>query len=134
MEILGHGIDVVDVARIARLLRRDDDFLYGWFTSREIDALGTRAADSQVVAGRVAAKEAAAKALGTGFAGDVSWQDVEVVPSDNGAPTIILSKGALAVARKAGVTALFASISHERTYAIASVIAAGTRPTPSQGT
>ena len=133
MDILGHGIDVIDIGRVEELLARDNDFLLGWFTSRELSALEGRSTQPRVVAGRVAAKEAVAKALGTGFSGDVSWQDIEIFVTEAGAPTAELSKGALALARSMGVTKLAVSISHERTVAVASVISVGV-VTPSQGT
>lgn len=132
MEILGHGVDVIEVGRVEPLLRRNDDFILGWFTSREIAELGERAIQAHVVAGRVAAKEAAAKALGTGFAGDVSWQDIEVLATESGAPTVVLSAGALDVAEALGVTKVWVSISHERSVAVASAIALG--PTPFRDT
>ena len=63
MDIHGHGIDVIDIGRAEELLARDNDFLFGWFTSRELSALEGRSTQPRVVAGRVAAKEAVAKAV-----------------------------------------------------------------------
>jgi len=134
MEIIGHGVDLIEIARVEELLRRDDDFLYGWFTSREIEELGSRAGRPEVVGGRVAAKEAVVKALGTGFTDAVSWQDVEILTNENGAPTVVLSGGARDIARRMGVARLVLSISHGNTTAIASVIAVGYLSTPSPGT
>jgi holo-[acyl-carrier protein] synthase len=125
MSILGHGVDLVDCERIEQLLRKGDDFATGWFTDRELAQLGARADRANVIAGRVAVKEAVAKALGCGFAGDVSWHDVEVFASDAGAPRIELSGGALDVARSLGVTRVLVSVSNERTFAMASAIALG---------
>ena len=79
----------------------------------------------RVVGGRVAAKEAISKALGSGFAGEVSWQDIEILETDAGAPTVELSGGALELARSLGVQKLVVSISHARTVAVASAIAVG---------
>lgn len=125
MKILGHGIDVVDVQRVASLLTKNDDFLLGWFTSRELDELAERASKAPVVAGRVAAKEAVVKALGCGFNCDVSWQDVEVLSTETGAPTVHLSGGAARVAEVSGVSSILLSISHEAQMSVASVIAVG---------
>ena len=125
MDILGHGIDLVEIDRVETLLKRSDDFLLGWFTARELSYLQTRSSQVRVVAGRVAAKEAAAKALGSGFAGDVSWQDIEILATDTGAPIVELSGGALELAKSMGVAKLTVSISHERAVAVASVIAVG---------
>ena len=125
MDILGHGIDVIEIGRIEELMSRNEDFLFGWFTERELSALQARSTPPRVVGGRVAAKEAVAKALGSGFAGDVSWQDIEILATDAGAPTVELSGGALDVARSLGVTKLMVSISHGRTATVASAIAVG---------
>lgn len=131
MDILGHGIDLVEVDRIKRLLERSNDFLHGWFTTRELSRLEERANRADIVAGRVAAKEAAAKALGSGFAGDVSWQNIEILATDTGAPMVALSGGALQHAKSMGVEELSVSISHTPTMAVASVIAVGAA-TPTQ--
>ena len=133
MDILGHGIDVIDIGRIARLMSRSEDFLAGWFTTRELSAIEARSNQLRVVAGRVAAKEAVAKALASGFAAEVSWQDIEILPTDAGAPIVELSGGALGLARSLGVTRWVVSISHARTVAVASAIAVGSA-TPSRGT
>ena len=133
MDILGHGIDLVEIDRVETLLKRSDDFLLGWFTARELSDLQTRSSQARVVAGRVAAKEAAAKALGSGFAGDVSWQDIEILATDTGAPVVELSGRALELAKSMGGAKLMVSISHERAVAVASVIAVGAT-TPFRGT
>ena len=133
MDILGHGIDLVEIDRVETQLKRSDDFLHGWFTARELVDLETRSNQARVVAGRVAAKEAAAKALGSGFAGDVSWQDIEILATDTGAPIIELTGGALELAKSKGIARLTVSISHERAVSVASVIAVGVA-TPFRGT
>lgn len=125
MKILGHGIDLVDVQRVASLLSKNDDFLLGWFTSRELEELAERASQPPVVAGRVAAKEAVVKALGCGFNEEVSWQDVEILPTEAGAPTVHLSGGAAGVAQASGVSSILLSISHEPHMSVASAIAVG---------
>lgn len=125
MNIIGHGVDVIEIARIEALLRRNGDFIDGWFTRREIEELGPRAGRPEVIGGRVAAKEAAVKALGTGFTDSVSWQDVEVLTSESGAPLLVLSAGALEVANRLGIARMVVSVSHSSTTAIASVIAVG---------
>jgi holo-[acyl-carrier protein] synthase len=116
MNILGHGVDVVDVSRIATLLAKGEDFILGWFTTRELGQLGERAAQANVIAGRVAAKEASVKALGCGFDDEVSWQDVEIVTSDAGAPSVHLSGGAAAVAARLGVVTVLSASAMRRTW------------------
>jgi holo-[acyl-carrier protein] synthase len=126
MKIIGHGIDLVDARRVASLLLKNDDFLLGWFTNRELEELAGRASQPPIVAGRVAAKEAVVKALGCGFDDKVSWQDVEIFSTGSGAPTVHLSGGAADVANTSGVSAILLSISHEAHLTVASAIAVGT--------
>lgn len=125
MQLVGHGIDVVEVSRIERLLARDRDAFIGWLSDRELVELGERAGNAQVIAGRIAAKEAVAKALGTGFTGDVSWQDIEIRTTTAGAPAVELSGGAAVAAQGAGVRKVLLSVSHQPSLAIASAIAIG---------
>src|SRR5262245_44412938 len=112
MIIIGHGVDLVEVSRVEKLLLRNDEFLTGWFTSREIDDLGLRASRPEIVGGRIAAKEATVKALGTGFTEAVSWQDVEIVTNESGAPRVMLTGGARDIATRLGVTSILVSVSH----------------------
>jgi holo-[acyl-carrier protein] synthase len=73
-------------------------------------------------AARFAAKEAVAKALGTGFAEGVGWADIEVLRGGSGAPTVALHGGAARVAAQAGVTRVLLSLTHTRTTAGASAL------------
>lgn len=130
MQIIGHGVDLLDIDRVKEFLRRNDDFLAGWFTGREIAELGHRANRPEVVGSRVAAKEATVKALGTGFNELVSWQDVEILTDKNGAPMVVLSGGARDIARGLGVTRIVVSLSHGSNTVIASAIAVGYPSTP----
>jgi holo-[acyl-carrier protein] synthase len=132
MNILGHGIDIVGTERISALLEKNDDFLFGWFTTRELETLADRKNQQPVIAGRVAAKEAVVKALGCGFDGEVSWQDVEILLNEAGAPNVHLSGGAESLAGSLGVSSVLVSISNEVGLAIASAIAIGA-PTNQDG-
>lgn len=67
MEIIGHGVDLIELGRVDSLLSWNEDFLCGWFTAREVDELGALAGCADAVGGRVAAKEATVEALGVGF-------------------------------------------------------------------
>lgn len=131
MECIGHGIDIIEISRVEDLLNQSDEFLSGWFTAREIDELGPRSTQPEVVSGRIAAKEATVKALGTGFTDQVSWQDVEILENDTGAPVVALSGGARDVAESLLISQIVVSVSHARTMAIASVIAFARPPGPS---
>lgn len=125
MDIIGHGIDCVDIARIEPLVKKNDDFLDGWFTPHELSRLGDRSKRPDIIAGRVACKEAVVKALGCGFNDNVAWHDVEILSSESGPPTVVLSGGAAAEANAQGVSRVFVSISNERAIAVASAIAVG---------
>lgn len=125
MKLVGHGVDVVDVPRIELEQNRGTGIESAWLTTRELENLQDRVKRAEVVAGRVAAKEAVAKALRTGFSGDVTWHDIEIITSDNGAPVVSLSGGAQEVAKSLKIKSVQVSISHTRTCAFASAIALG---------
>lgn len=94
--IIGIGSDLCDIRRIARSLERfGDRFTHRVFTEGERRRSDRRAARAPSYARRFAAKEACAKALGTGFTEGVFWRDLEVVNSPNGRPSMNLSNGAL---------------------------------------
>ena len=84
------GIDLVDVARIARLMK-NDRFLSRVFTDAELTECGRRAFPERSLAARFAAKEAFAKALGTGIGKALTWKEVELVAPPGSAPEIRLS-------------------------------------------
>jgi holo-[acyl-carrier protein] synthase len=84
------------------------------------DSRGVVAA--QHYAARFAAKEAALKALQTGWRGGISWQDVEVAARDSGAPYLIFTGEVLTIFNKFGATATHLSLSHTSEHAIAQVI------------
>ena len=126
--ILAHGVDLVEVARIERLLKEHDArFIERVFTQGERDyADANPARRGEVLAARFAAKEAVLKALGTGWSGGIAWTDVEVVRDDAGRPGVKIT-GEAARAAKAKfngepVTWLL-SISHTGGLAMASVVA-----------
>ncbi len=95
--ILGIGSDLVDVRRIERVIERHGDrFLDRIFTAAERAKAEGRAREAETYAKRFAAKEACAKALGTGLRGGVFWRDMGVVNLPSGRPTLELTGGALA--------------------------------------
>lgn len=94
--IIGLGSDIVDVRRIKEVLdRHGNRFLDRCFTSVERAKADRRARRAETYAKRFAAKEACAKALGTGLAGGVFWRDMGVVNLPGGRPTMQLTGGAL---------------------------------------
>jgi holo-[acyl-carrier protein] synthase len=123
--ILGHGIDVVEVSRIARLLgEHGERFLERCFTPGErCVAVGARG--DERLAARFAAKEAALKALGSGLIAGISWHDVSVEVEASGAPRLVVTGEAGRIARERGVRAWHVSLSHAGGVATASVIAEG---------
>ncbi|MCB1884184.1 MAG: holo-ACP synthase [Geminicoccaceae bacterium] len=95
--ILGTGIDIVDIRRVERVLERyGERFTLRCFTSVERARSDRRARRAESYAKRYAAKEACAKALGTGLARGVFWRDIGVVNLPGGKPTVELSGGARA--------------------------------------
>ena len=95
--IIGMGADLVDIRRIERLLQRPGRrFLHKGFTEAERGAASRRGDEAAFLARRFAAKEAAAKALGSGFRDGVGWQDIEVFSDDLGAPRLVMHAGAKA--------------------------------------
>jgi len=126
MRIIGHGIDVVKVARIKKQLQSSNK---KW--AEQLCSPAERAqADPPPVhwryyAGRFAGKEAIAKALGTGFAGDITWRGIEILRHESGAPYVRLSDEVLAVAKRLGITDWSITISHCGEITTASAIAMG---------
>lgn len=118
MPLIAHGIDLVDIARIARLLAEHEGrFRARCYTARELaladDAGPARRAE--FLAGRFAAKEAVLKALGTGLSGGVAWTDIEIDREPSGAPLLRLTGAAAARAAELGIARWLISISHTST-------------------
>src|SRR5262245_58088963 len=103
--IIGIGIDLVEVGRIRRLLGEADAerARERLFTPQELALAGDGAGAIESLAARFAAKEAAMKALGTGWSGGVAFRDLEVGRDGVGAPTLTLSGAAAERARTLGV-------------------------------
>jgi len=129
MEILGTGIDTIEVARVQRALERPvtgSRFRARVFTDREVAYCESRGkARYQSYAARFAAKEAAMKALGTGWNRNVGWHEIEVTRERGRAPQIALSGKAAEFAKRRRVKRLHLSLTHSAEQAIAHVIAEG---------
>ena len=105
------------------MLLRTPRFVERVFTERERAYCDNRGVVSaQHYAARFAAKEAALKALQTGWRGGISWQDVEISARESGAPYLIFTGQVLQVFEKFGATATHLSISHTSEHAIAQVV------------
>ena len=119
--ILGLGMHMVEIDRIARSLERfGDRFLRRLLTPEERAALSPPAAHR--VAARFAAKEAAVKALGTGFAGGIGMGHIAVLNTPLGAPEIFFTGPALARMRALGASRAHVTLTHSRDAAAAVVI------------
>lgn len=103
----------------------DTDWVESVFTDNERAQADPQPNTSLFYAGRYAAKEAVAKALGTGFADEVAWRDIEILRRPTGAVAANLRDGALNVANSLGISEWLISISHSGGFAVASAIAVG---------
>tara|TARA_Y100001970_G_scaffold294081_1_gene446602 strand:+ start:7175 stop:7588 length:414 start_codon:yes stop_codon:yes gene_type:complete len=124
--ILYNGIDIIDIRRIKKTIKK-----YGYkfkkrcFTEKEIKRSESKNKSDESYAKRYAAKEACAKALGTGLARGVFWKDIEVTNNKYGKPSIILHNKALRYIDKIKKNTNFnieVSLSDEKNYAIANVV------------
>lgn len=121
--ILGTGIDIVEPRRVKEATeRRGRRFLERVFTPAEIAYCEQHRNRWERYAARFAAKEAAFKALGTGWRRGVRWRDVEVTNEPSGRPTLTLSGQAGKLAQVAGVRHISLSLTHSPQFVLAQVI------------
>jgi holo-[acyl-carrier protein] synthase len=118
--MLAAGVDMIEVDRIDRAILRHGQRLFNrFYTAQElIDAHG----HTPALAARFAAKEAVAKALGTGI-GDVGWKDIEIVNGPQRKPILHLHGKAAEVAESLGLTEWSVSLSHTHQHAMAIAVA-----------
>ncbi len=124
MSVLGHGIDIVETARIRLLVQEHGQrFLDRCFTASEQKYCARNPKRYyEHLAGRFAAKEAILKVLGTGWRGGIAWTDMEILPEPSGQPKLCLSGECLRVASELGISLWHISISHIETHATASAL------------
>lgn len=114
------GIDMIEVERVTEgIARHGERFLTRFFTAAERDLCGEKA---YRLAARIAAKEAVAKALGTGI-GDVSWQEIEILSDERRRPVLILHGAAAQLSQDLGLTEWDVSLTHTDTHASAVAVA-----------
>jgi len=123
MKVVAHGIDLVECARIADILKRHPDR----FRQRVLTESERQTADRfndpvPHISGRFAAKEAILKMLGTGWRGQISWQDIEITNDALGQPLVTLHDECARIARQKGIDRVLLSITHTRDHAAASAI------------
>src|ERR671925_118702 len=121
MEIVGIGVDLVDVERVKRLLARHNTFVERVFVSEEIAYCERQASPAECYAARWAAREACRKALG-GIR-EMRWQDVRVERAPTGAPRLALEGASRARMEVLGVTDVLVALTHERRMAAAFCVA-----------
>ena len=127
MAIVGTGIDICEVARIREAIERfGERFLKRVFTGAEREYCESKRNRIERYAARFAAKEAAMKAIGTGWRGGITWRDFEVANLPSGKPTLRFYGVAASMAEALGVRSVVLSLSHTADLAMAQVILSGT--------
>ena len=120
MQSVTNGIDLVEIERFSRINPKiKERFCQRVFTAKEIDAADNK---DERFAGRFAAKEAAAKALGVGI-GDINWHDLEILNDPKGKPVLHLYGEAERLAREIGWVSWTVSITHTSVTAAAIITA-----------
>jgi holo-[acyl-carrier protein] synthase len=126
MNVIGNGIDLLDLAEVSRLIEDPaGHFVDRCFTEAERVEAGVGVNRVERLAGRFAAKEAVVKALGVGWGGGIAWTDVEIRTRDTGAPYVVLHGRAAELAAEQSISAWLVSTSHTEMYVIASALALG---------
>lgn len=120
---VGLGVDIVEIARMKKILERTPSFARKVFSCEECCYCEDTAAPEVHFATRFAAKEAVVKALGTGFTRGIGVRDIEVKRSSKGRPYVVLSGCAKQVAKELGVRELPISLSYTHTDAVACALA-----------
>lgn len=123
MSIFGIGVDIVEVKRIARLLKGNKSSLERIYSAQETAYCKTKKNTYEHFAVRFAAKEAVLKALGTGFSNGICWTDILIENNSSGAPVVVLKGKASSIAKKTGIQDILISLSHTRDYAVAYAVA-----------
>jgi holo-[acyl-carrier protein] synthase len=119
---IGTGVDLIEISRIEEVIaRHGKHYLERIFTPAELVQCGKR---TESLAGRFAAKEAAAKALGCGI-GDVGWKEIEILGDEQNAPVLTLHGAARQKADDLGLTQWSVSISHSQSHSVAFVVMVG---------
>ena len=121
--ILGIGIDIIEVSRIAASHEKfGERFLKRILHPGEIAYCLSHRRPAPFLAARFAAKEAVSKAFGTGIGAQLGWQDIEVCRKETGEPFIVLYENGQKLLQSRGARAMLISLSHTETYASAVAI------------
>lgn len=123
MSIVGHGIDLIECGRIAKVLENHQErFLNRVLTPAEQARAKQFKDPIPYIAGRWSAKEAILKMIGTGWRGQIAWTDMEILPNELGEPIVKLSGETARLSKEKGITRIHLSITHTEHYASASAI------------
>jgi holo-[acyl-carrier protein] synthase len=126
MNLIGIGIDVVEVSRIKSSLDEfGEKFQSRIFTEAEREYCQKQKRPELHFAGRFAAKEAIAKAFGTGIGKEVGWLDMEITRKPSGEPEVNLTGAASRYAESKGVLQVMVSLTHAKHYAAANAVIMG---------
>jgi holo-[acyl-carrier protein] synthase len=124
--MIGTGVDLIEIERIAHSIERHGErFLRRIYTDHEIAYCTSKRSSAESFAARFAAKEAGAKALGTGISRGVTWIEFQVARQPGGRPVLELRGRAAALARELGVKTISLSLTHTGNLAMASVLMEG---------
>jgi len=124
--VIGIGVDIIEIERVKKLIEKfSGKFIKKVFSAREMDYCRRFSDPGRCFAARFAAKEAVLKALGTGLAQGVRWREVEIVNLPGGAPEVVLTGKAAALANTKGVQKVLVSLAHGKNEAIAFVLLEG---------
>lgn len=122
MQILGLGVDLADIERVARVLAKYPRFAERCFTEHEREYAFRFARPERRLAARFAGKEAVMKSLGTGWR-RIRWRDIEI--TGGGKPTVRMTGNASRRAETLGVTDILVTITHTETSALVMAVAVG---------
>ncbi|MEJ8553955.1 holo-ACP synthase [Tepidibacter sp. Z1-5] len=121
MNILGTGIDIIEIERIKKAINKNNKFLRRIYTEKEIEYFKQKNYKAQTIAGNFAAKEAISKAFGTGIRG-CNFKDIEILRNSLGKPVVTLYNELYELSEKLEIKEILLSISHSRDYAVANAI------------
>ena len=124
--LIGTGVDLIEIERIAHSIERyGERFLRRIYTDHEIAYCNSKRSSAESFAARFAAKEAGAKALGTGISRGVTWIEFQIEREPGGRPVLELRGRAALLARELGVKTISLSLTHARSLAMATVMMEG---------
>lgn len=121
--IIGIGVDIQAVNSVEEsLAEQGDNWLAVLLTEREMEHLKSHPKGVESIAGRIAAKEAAIKALEVHTTDEIDWLDFEITNAESGKPELVVTGNAKKKIDRLGATTIWVSISHSEEYAVAQVI------------